>query len=229
MSENIRKMFGKISEKYDFMNTVLSFGVHHYWRWKSVRLSKIKKGMSVIDCASGTGDFAIAFRKKLNKQDKVVGSDFSADMLKYAKIKNEKHGYNIDFIIADALKLPFDSEMFDVASIAFGIRNVDSTVDCLKEMARIVKPGGKVIVLEFGQPKGLFSLLYKFYSRNIIPMVGNMILKDNHAYSYLNKSSEKYPCREKFIEIMNGTRCFSECSYHTFFFGIAFLYIGVVS
>jgi len=230
MSEQIKNMFSDISEKYDILNDVLSFGIHRRWRKKVVKLSGVsnKENASVLDLATGTGDLAIVFKRKIGNSDKVTGIDFSEEMLRIAQAKAKKRNLDIDFQKGDATALQFKDNSFDISSIAFGIRNVDSVTACLNEMARVVKPGGKVIILEFGQPQGLFSHIYKFYSKYIIPVLGKIISKNFNAYHYLQDSSAKFPCREEFIEIMQSTGKFSLIDYKQLSFGIAFIYVGDV-
>jgi len=230
MSEQIKKMFSGIAGKYDLLNDLLSFGIHRSWKQEVVRVSGIasKENISVLDLATGTGDLAIAFKNELGNRGNVVAVDFSEEMLKIAREKARKNELDIDFLKGDATALEFEDNSFDVASIAFGIRNVDSVTECLNEMARVVKPNAKVIILEFGQPQGLFSHIYKYYSKYIIPVLGELVSKNFKAYNYLQDSSAKFPCREEFIEIMQSTGKFSETYYKQLSFGIAFIYFCTV-
>ena len=150
MSEKVRRMFADIADDYDRVNTILSFGVHHGWRSKTVQLSGAKKGDRVLDCATGTGDLAIEFKKTVGSKGYVLGTDFCKEMLEHAPEKARDNNLNVDFEVADAMDLPYKDGSFTISSIAFGIRNVDNPVQALKEMARVVVPGGRVVVLEFG-------------------------------------------------------------------------------
>jgi len=230
MSEKIRNMFSDISEKYDILNDVLSFGIHRTWRRKVVKISGItgKENVSILDLATGTGDLAIAFKRKIGNNGKVIGIDFSEQMLEIAREKAKENHPEIEFLKGDAISLEYEDNKFDIATIAFGIRNVDSIIDCLNEMAGVVNPGGKVIILEFGQPAGFFSCIYKIYSKYIIPVIGKIISKNFNAYNYLQESSAKFPCKEEFLKIMNSTDKFSQTYYKQLSFGIAFIYVGVV-
>lgn len=227
MSEKVRKMFSDISGKYDFMNSLLSFGIHHRWRTRTVKLTEAANGMAVLDCASGTGDLAIKFKEAV-EDGRVVGTDFCEDMLVFAGPKAEKKNLDIKFEFADVMNLQYKDGEFDISSISFGIRNVDDPVKGLSEMARVVKPGGKVAVLEFGQPKGIFSLFYKFYSKVIMPTAGRIFAKDGGAYNYLPETASKFPCREDFLKIMQKTGRLENCFYKSLSSGIAFIYIGTV-
>jgi demethylmenaquinone methyltransferase / 2-methoxy-6-polyprenyl-1,4-benzoquinol methylase len=228
MSEKIKNMFNGIAKRYDLMNTLLSFGMHHSWRKKTVKISSIKPGDNVLDCATGTGDLAIAFYKSIKGRGNITAIDFSEEMLIRAKKKILNNNYDIEIRKADILKLPFAPGSFDISCIAFGIRNVDSPLECLKEMSRVVVKGGKVVVLEFGQPEGFFALLYKFYSKFIIPFIGKIFSKDKSAYNYLPETISQFPSGEKFIDLMNQTEMLNDCKYYKLTSGVSFIYIGTV-
>lgn len=228
MSETVQQMFSDIAPKYDVTNSVLSLGIHHLWRAKTVRESGARPGMSVLDCATGTGDLAIAFKKAVGSTGHVVGTDFCADMLSFAPDKARQQNVDVDFAVADAMDLPYGDATFDIASISFGIRNVDDPVKCLDEMARVVKPGGKVVVLEFGQPKGIVGLSYRLYSRYVIPTIGGMLTGNRKAYEYLPTTAAAFPAQEKFLDLMRKTGRYQACRYIPLTGGIAYLYIGTV-
>ncbi len=221
-------MFADIAGDYDRVNTILSFGVHHGWRKKAVLESGARKGDSVLDCATGTGDLAIAFKKAVGEEGYVLGTDFCAPMIEPAPAKAEKEGLKIDFEVADAMDLPYEDDRFTISSIAFGIRNVDDPVVALKEMARVVKPGGRVVVLEFGQPKGLMKYPYELYSQFIMPAVGGMLTGNKEAYTYLPRTSATFPAGKKFLKLMETTGAFSEMRAEKLTGGIAYIYVGVV-
>lgn len=228
MSEKVREMFAEIAPRYDVANTALSFGIHHIWRRTLVRLSEVKRGMSVLDCATGTGDLAIAFKKAVGSEGSVIGTDFCAEMMETAPLKAVRNHVSVQFEVADAMNLPYRADMFDITSISFGIRNVDNPVQALGEMARVTKNGGKVIVLEFGQPTGIFGVLYRFYSTRILPIVGGILTGKKDAYQYLNRTAAAFPCREEFLALMQETGRFEKVSFVPVSFGIAYIYIGVV-
>jgi demethylmenaquinone methyltransferase/2-methoxy-6-polyprenyl-1,4-benzoquinol methylase len=228
MSEKVREMFAAIAPKYDFMNNLLSLGIHHRWRRKAVRLSGAKSGDKVLDCATGTGDLAIEFQKAVGRGGEVTGTDFCEDMVVLAREKSNKSGLPIKFQVEDAMALSFADNIFDYSSISFGIRNVDVPQQGVSEMARVVKPGGKVIIIEFGQPRGFFKIVYDIYSKFFMPILGKIFAGDVEAYTYLPQTASRFPCREDFTEIMKATGSFSECRYYTLSGGIAFIYIGIV-
>lgn len=228
MSEKVRAMFADISHRYDVINRVLSLGVDRYWRRVAVKESGASKGDSVLDCATGTGDLALSFKRRVGESGAVLGTDFCAEMIAFGPGKAEKTALKVDFEVADAMDLPYKNDRFDVASIAFGIRNVDDPVVALKEMARVVKPGGRVMVLEFGQPKGLFGYLFRFYSRTIMPAVGGWLSGNRDAYTYLPETSARFPAGDSFLSLMDQTGSFVSRRSKSLTGGIAYVYIGVV-
>lgn len=228
MSTEVRQMFSSIATRYDVTNEVLSFGVHRLWRRTAVRLSGAKEGSAILDCATGTGDLALAFKRKVGPTGRVVGTDFCPEMLESAPSKATKAGLQVEFQVADALALPFADDSFDVASIAFGIRNVDDPVKCLKEMARVVRPGGRVVVLEFGQPTGAFGALFRFYSKTVMPAVGGLLTGNRAAYEYLPRTSAAFPSGDRFLGLMEQSGAYSERRAHPLTFGTAYVYVGTV-
>lgn len=228
MSEEVRSMFASIATDYDKVNSVLSFGIHHYWRYVAVKESGAKSGDSVLDCATGTGDLAISFKEKVGLNGYVLGTDFCAEMIEPAPLKAKSKALYIDFEVADAMNLPYEDNRFDIASISFGIRNVDDPVKALSEMARVVKPGGKVVVLEFGQPKGFMKMPFEIYSKYIMPAVGGFLSGNKDAYTYLPETSARFAAEGKFIQLMEKTSRFSSMRYEPLTGGIAYIYVGTV-
>jgi demethylmenaquinone methyltransferase/2-methoxy-6-polyprenyl-1,4-benzoquinol methylase len=228
MSEKVKNMFADIADDYDRINSILSFGIHHAWRKKTVLESGAKPGDHVLDCATGTGDLAIEFKKAVGNEGYVMGTDFCKEMIEHAPAKAKNKGMVIDFEVADAMDLPYDDNKFDIASISFGIRNVDDPVVCLKEMARVVKPGGRVVILEFGQPRGVIRLPYQFYSKHVMPTIGGWISGNREAYTYLPETSAQFAAGDDFLALMDQSGAYSERKAFKLTGAIAYVYVGTV-
>lgn len=222
-------MFADIADDYDRINSILSFGVHSAWRKKTVLESGAKPGDRVLDCATGTGDLALEFKKTVGHTGYVLGTDFCKEMIEHAPDKAEEMQLVVDFEVADAMNLPYEDNSFDITSIAFGIRNVDDPSVSLKEMARVVKPGGKVVVLEFGQPKGMIKYPYQVYSRHVMPAIGGWISGNRDAYTYLPETSAKFPAGDSFLKLMKDTGSFEGQKAIKLTGGIAYVYVGTVA
>lgn len=238
MSEQVQQMFANLSPKYDLMNDILSFGIHHIWRATTVRKANINSPVKILDCATGTGDLAIAFAKKIYKlslnlgfelsKAEIVATDFCPEMFAFGIEKAKELGLPIKFEFADVMQLQYPDKYFDISSISFGIRNVDNPQIGVSELARVVKSGGKVMILEFGQPSGWISVPYNFYSKKVMPFLGKIIANNPSAYTYLPSTAAAFPSGEKFVEIMKSTQKFSEINYYPLTNGIAYLYVGIV-
>jgi demethylmenaquinone methyltransferase/2-methoxy-6-polyprenyl-1,4-benzoquinol methylase len=227
--EEIKSLFSTVAHGYDRANDAMTFGLAHRWRRQLVRWSGAAAGDRVLDCATGTGDLALEFKRAAGPRGSVTGTDFCAEMLEKAPPKAAAAGLEIEFKIADAMNLPFPDAGFDIASIAYGIRNVADPKRALSEMARVVKPGGRVMVLETGDaPSGALKGLFEFYFRRVVPRVGGWITGQRGAYEYLNRSSRGFPSRERFLEIMRATGAFASCECKVLMGGASFIYRGVV-
>lgn len=218
-------MFASIAGRYDRANTILSGGVHHLWRRQAVRWSEAGPGHRVLDCATGTGDLALAFKRAVGERGEVIGTDFVPEMIELARRKSAE----IRFETADVTALPYPDDSFDIASISFGIRNVGDPGRGIAELARVVKPRGRVIIVEFGQPPNrAIASLYDWYSSKILPRIGGMITGKRDAYEYLDRSAASFPSGEAFASLMRACAEFQSVEYRPLTFGIAWLYRGVV-
>lgn len=226
--ERVRTMFSEIAPKYDRMNHLLSMNVDRYWRWRAVRKLAPNKTDPILDVCTGTGDLAFAFHRYTAGEVPVVGSDFCYPMLEIGKQKADRAQRDVQFVEADAQELPFADDHFQVVSAAFGLRNVADTDLGLREMTRVCKPGGKVAILEFSQPRRQpIKMAYGWYFRNVLPRIGRLFASnDSEAYDYLPDSVGEFPCYEALAEKMVAAGL-SSATFHPLTFGIATLYIGV--
>jgi len=223
--EAIRRMFGAIAPAYDPANTVLSLGIHKRWKKTLVRESGAKAGSRILDCATGTGDLVFEFDRHLKGQCEIVATDFCEEMLEIARRKPGASRPGLRFEVADAMNLPYEDASFDVATISFGIRNTPDPKRVLSEMARVVKPGGSVMVLEFGKPRARFmKTAFAWYSKQVLPRLGGWISGQPEAYRYLERSSAEFPCGEVFLELARGAASFYSTRFQSFQGGIAYLY-----
>ena len=233
--QEIKKIFSSIALNYDNVNRVITFGMDTRWRRTLVKWSKISKVEKILDCATGTGVLAFEFQKQLGPDVEIMAVDFCPEMLEQAKkiISNSKdptHGKNIHFQLADIHQLPFPDQTFDICSIGYGLRNVENLSKTIKEMARVTKDGGAIMILETGD-KPMF-LLYPFfylYFRYIVPHIGGRITGQKSAYEYLQKSSRSFPSRRTFLKLIEETKYFSKCECKPLFFGASFIYKAHVS
>jgi demethylmenaquinone methyltransferase / 2-methoxy-6-polyprenyl-1,4-benzoquinol methylase len=228
--ERIRSMFGHIAPSYDLLNHLLSMNIDKYWRWRTTRMVPPRGTAPILDLCTGTGDLAFAYDRAAQGKVPIVGADFCMPMLQRAEVKaiQRKASERIRFVEADAQRLPFPSDEFQITTVAFGLRNVTDTDKGIAEMVRVTQPGGRVAVLEFSQPRGkLFGALYRFYFRNVLPTIGQMISrsKDN-AYRYLPASVMEFPDGDALAERLRQ-QGLVDVAWHPFTFGIATLYVGV--
>ncbi|WP_237274556.1 bifunctional demethylmenaquinone methyltransferase/2-methoxy-6-polyprenyl-1,4-benzoquinol methylase UbiE [Tenacibaculum ovolyticum] len=225
--EQVAKMFDNISEDYDGLNRVISLGIDVSWRKKVVKLIGENNPQQILDIATGTGDLALMMAK-LNPK-KIVGLDISAGMLEVGKLKIAKANLTdkIEMIVGDSENIPFDDNTFDAITVSFGVRNFENLDKGLTEIYRVLKPGGKFVVLETSNPtKFPFKQGYKFYTNFILPVIGKIFSKDKVAYSYLSESANSFPFGEAFNNILqkNG---FNSAKNLPVTFGVASIYTAL--
>jgi demethylmenaquinone methyltransferase / 2-methoxy-6-polyprenyl-1,4-benzoquinol methylase len=226
----IRRMFCHIAPTYDLLNHLLSLNIDKYWRWRTTRLVPPVGIAPILDLCTGTGDLALAYDRAAQQRVPIVGADFCHEMLLPAIKKAAKRQAldRIRFIEADAQKLPFPDNRFQISTVAFGLRNVTDTDRGIAEMVRVTQPGGRVAILEFSRPRNrLFGRLYRFYFRHVLPLIGQLLSrsKDN-AYRYLPASVMEFPDGEALADRLRGHGLI-DVRWHPFTFGIATLYVGV--
>ncbi len=224
--EQIATMFDRIAPKYDFLNHTLSFGIDKLWRQKAIKLISEGAPVTILDVATGTGDFAIAALKSGAK--KITGIDISKEMVAIGKEKISKMGLTdrISLLTGDSESIQFPDEAFDAATVAFGVRNFENLSKGLLELFRVLKRGGTLCVLEFSKPRNpIVRFGYRVYSKNLMPWFGKLVSGDSSAYTYLPESVAEFPDGEKFITFMKNSG-FIEIREYRLTFGIATIYIG---
>ncbi len=225
--EEVAEMFNNISGKYDFLNHFLSLGIDKIWRKKAVELLKEIKPNRILDLATGTGDFAIESLRL--KPQEIVGMDISEGMLEVGRQKMKKRGFDniISMRLGDSEALPFEDDYFDALTVGFGVRNYENLDKGLSEMLRVVRPGGKLVILEFSKPKRFpVKQYYAFHSKYIIPFFGKRISKDENAYAYLPESVAAFPEGKDFENILNRLG-YKEVNAKLVAGGIATIYSGL--
>lgn len=223
--KQVEEMFDNISSNYDFLNHFLSFGIDHIWRRKTIRIVGQDQPKIILDVATGTGDLAFAAQKKINPE-KIIGLDLSNGMLQVGREKISKRNLQdkLEFIQGDSENLPFENDSFDAVMVSFGVRNFENLNKGLKEIFRVVKSDGKIVVLEFSKPKNFpIKQSYNLYSKYILPFFGRMISKDKSAYTYLPASVAAFPEGKDFLEQLNIAG-FRELKAKTLSGGIASIY-----
>lgn len=228
MSEKVNKLFSEVAEHYDLMNNLITFGMHSGWKKKLVELTNLSKDKSAIDLATGTGDVAILLQEKVGNNGRVVALDFNKEMLDKLKEKDKDQKYGLEIELGDALNLKHQDNTFDAATISYGIRNVDDPLLCLKEMARVVKSDGKVVVLETGQPIGILSPMIKIYQKGVIPILGKLIANQFKNYYYLPDTASRFPSGDNFTKLMEQSESFSKITKIKLMIGVSYIYVGIV-
>ncbi|MGM5630405.1 bifunctional demethylmenaquinone methyltransferase/2-methoxy-6-polyprenyl-1,4-benzoquinol methylase UbiE [Apibacter raozihei] len=224
--KQVEEMFDNISENYDFLNRLLSFKIDIYWRNQLEKKVIAFKPERILDVATGTADLAIEHAKKT--QAKVTGLDLSQKMLDYGQVKVNKSGFKdrIKLIKGDAENLPFHEGEFDMVTASFGVRNFENLEKGISEMSRVLRDGGKLLILEFSKPSGFFAPFFMFYFKNILPGIGKLISGDSKAYTYLPNSVDTMPYGDKMTRLIlkNG---FKEAKFKKYTFGVATIYEGI--
>ena len=224
----IWKMFDQISPTYDRVNRVITLGMDQLWRKRMCRFLPEREDLCVLDCATGTGDQILCLMEHSSRVKRVVGIDLAAEMVALGekKLKNKPYREAIELKVASALDIPFPDGTFDCVTMSFGIRNVTDVATCLKEFLRVLKPGGRILILEgtIPRPRVLRSV-HRFYLRHLLPRLGGWISKKQEAYRYLNETIETFPHGEAFVALMRSAGC-ARAALHLLMGGIVTIYQG---
>lgn len=224
----VGNVFRSVAGNYDLMNDAMSLGIHRAWKWFTIAQSGVKSGHTVLDLAAGSADLSIKFAQRVGSRGKVFVTDINQAMLEQGRRRMADAGQagNVEFCLVNAEKLPFADNTFDCITISFGLRNVTHKDVALAEMQRCLKPGGRVLVLEFSQPtNATFKQIYDAYSFNVIPKLGEMISNDRDSYQYLVESIRKHPPQEELQQMMLDAG-FDHVRYHNLTGGIVALHIA---
>ena len=224
----VRSVFDSVASRYDLMNDLMSGGVHRLWKRYTIELSAARSGQTILDIAGGTGDLAARFSRLVGPEGQVILADINAAMLEVGRDRLIDKGAtgNIEVVQADAQALPFKNNSVDCITIAFGLRNVTDKALALRSMLRVLRPGGRLLVLEFSKPtSALLGKVYDQYSFQILPAMGRLIAQDADSYRYLAESIRKHPDQETLLGMMEDAG-FGECRYHNMTGGIVALHQG---
>lgn len=224
----VRGVFDSVAEHYDIMNDLMSMGVHRIWKRIAVQLSNVRKGEQVLDLAGGTGDLTTLFEQRVGDEGNVVLADINAQMLRTGRNRLIDRGLvgNVQYTQVNAECLPFADDSFDCVCIAFGLRNVTDKDAALRSMYRVLKPGGRAIVLEFSHPiDPITEKVYDFYSFNLLPKIGKWVAKDEESYRYLAESIRMHPKQDE-LKAMMETAGFERCEYFNMTQGIVAVHRG---
>lgn len=225
----VADVFHSVAAKYDVMNDLMSFGVHRLWKRFTIDMSGVRPGNKVLDLAGGTGDLTKKFSKIVGPSGKVVLADINSSMLEVGRERLTNQGYvgNIEYVQANAQYLPFEDNTFDVITIAFGLRNVTDKDEALRSMLRVLKPGGRLLVLEFSQTNNpLLKKAYDLYSFTALPLMGKLVTNDSESYKYLAESIRMHPDQETLKGMMEEAG-FNRVSYHNMTGGMVALHRGI--
>lgn len=225
-ARKVRGVFDSVASKYDIMNDLMSAGLHRAWKAYTVLVADIKPGYKVLDIAGGTGDLDLAFAKKVGRHGQVVHTDINEAMLRTGRDRLVDHGVILPTVVCDAEKLPFPNDYFDVVTVAFGLRNMTHKDLALQEMNRVIRPGGKLLVLEFSKIAQPLEKAYDWYSFNVLPKLGSFIAGDAESYKYLAESIRMHPGQEELKTMMKEAH-FGHVDYHNMSAGIVALHVGI--
>ncbi|MES2189216.1 MAG: bifunctional demethylmenaquinone methyltransferase/2-methoxy-6-polyprenyl-1,4-benzoquinol methylase UbiE [Pseudomonadota bacterium] len=222
----VRSVFDSVAPKYDVMNDLMSMGLHRAWKAYTVLVANVKDGQNVLDIAGGTGDLAMAFAPKVGVNGKVVHTDINEAMLREGRNRLLDAGISVPTLVCDAEHLPFPDAHFDLVTVAFGLRNMTHKDAALLEMNRVLKPGGKLLVLEFSKVAKPLTKIYDWYSFKVLPKIGKLVANDDSSYQYLAESIRMHPDQDE-LKAMMLKGGFGHVDYHNMSGGIVALHVGI--
>lgn len=225
-ARRVRGVFDSVAPRYDLMNDLMSMGLHRAWKAYTVMVANVREGDRVLDIAGGTGDLAKAFSRKAGKSGLVVLSDINESMLRSGRDRLLDAGSTVPALVCDAQALPFADGQFDLVSVAFGLRNMTHKDVALREMCRVLRPGGKLLVLEFSRVAKPLEKVYDWYSFKVLPQLGQMVANDAASYRYLAESIRVHPGQEELKTLMKNTG-FGHVDYHNLTGGMVALHVGI--
>ncbi|MDB6002969.1 MAG: ubiE [Rhizobacter sp.] len=225
-ADHVRGVFDSVASRYDVMNDVMSFGLHRAWKAYTVAVADVRPGDKVLDIAGGTGDLALAFAKRVGPSGLVVHTDINEAMLVHGRDRLIDHGVVLPTVICDAEALPFADDSFNLLTVAFGLRNMTHKERALSEMRRVLKPGGRLLVLEFSKVTKPLRKVYDWYSFNVLPRMGKAITGDAESYRYLAESIRMHPDRHQLKAFMKAAG-FGHVDVHSLTAGVVALHVGI--
>lgn len=225
-AKHVKSVFDSVAPKYDLMNDLMSMGLHRVWKAYTVTVANVHEGDKVLDIAGGTGDLALAFAKKVGKAGQVVHTDINEAMLRTGRDRLVDAGVVLPTLVCDAEKLPFPDDHFNLVTVAFGLRNMTHKDVALKEMNRVLKPGGKLLVLEFSKVAKPLEKAYDWYSFKVLPKLGEWVAGDASSYKYLAESIRMHPSQEELKSLMKANG-FGHVDYHNLTGGLVALHVGI--
>ena len=225
-ARRVRGVFDSVASRYDLMNDLMSAGLHRAWKAYTVMVANVQPGQRVLEIAGGTGDLALAFAKKVGPTGQVVHTDINEAMLRIGRDRLLDAGVILPTAVCDAEKLPFPDGHFDLVSVAFGLRNMTHKDAALREMARVLKPGGKLLVLEFSQVAKPLRKAYDVYSFSVLPRLGQLVAGDADSYRYLAESIRMHPNQQELKALMKSNG-FGHVDFHNMAGGVVALHVGI--
>jgi demethylmenaquinone methyltransferase/2-methoxy-6-polyprenyl-1,4-benzoquinol methylase len=225
-AQHVRSVFDSVAPSYDVMNDLMSAGLHRVWKRYTLTVANPQPGDQVLDIAGGTGDLSLAFAKKVGPTGRVVHTDINEAMLREGRNRLLDLGVVLPTLVCDAEQLPFESNSFDFVSVAFGLRNMTHKARALAEMQRVLKPGGKLLVLEFSRVAKPLEKAYDWYSFNILPKLGRLVANDEDSYRYLAESIRMHPGQEELRQLMKSAG-FGHVDVHNLSAGVVALHMGI--